>query len=106
MGREEASSQCARRASMKKRVTSQPSRASKTDWKRLDRMRDRDIDYSDIPRLSPEDFAKGVVRWGAGERMAKEQITLRLDADVLRWFRALGKGYPSQINQLLRAYMD
>jgi uncharacterized protein (DUF4415 family) len=38
--------------------------------------------------------------------MAKEQITLRLDADVLRWFRALGKGYQSQINQLLRAYMD
>jgi uncharacterized protein (DUF4415 family) len=47
-----------------------------------------------------------VVRWGTGERIAKAQITLRLDADVLGWFRALGKGYQSQINQLLRAYMD
>jgi uncharacterized protein (DUF4415 family) len=69
-------------------------------------MRDRDIDYSDIPRLSPEDFARSVVRLGGGERTAKEQITLRLDADVLKWFRALGKGYQSQINQLLRAFMD
>lgn len=91
---------------MKKQVFSKTSHASKTDWKCLDRMRDRDIDYSDIPRLSPEEFAKGAVRWGTGERTAKEQITLRLDADVLRWFRALGKGYRSQINQLLRAYMD
>ena len=90
---------------MKKRATSKISRASRTDWKRVDRTRDRDIDYSDIPRLSAEDFAKGAVRWGAGERIAKEQITLRLDADVLEWFRALGKGYQSQINQLLRAYM-
>jgi uncharacterized protein (DUF4415 family) len=91
---------------MKKRATSKTAPASKTDGQRLDRLRDRDIDYSDIPKLSPEDFARGVVRWGAGERLAKEQITLRLDADVLRWFRALGKGYQSQINQLLRAYMD
>jgi uncharacterized protein (DUF4415 family) len=72
---------------MKKRATSKTSRASRTDWKRLDRMRDRDIDYSDIPRLSPENFVKGVVRWGPGGRVAKEQITLRLDADVLKWFR-------------------
>jgi len=68
-------------------------------------MRDQDIDYSDIPRLSPEEFARGAVRWGTGQRIAKEQITLRLDADVLKWFRSLGKGYQSQINQLLRAYM-
>ena len=69
-------------------------------------MRDKDIDYSDIPRVSAEDFAKAVVRWGAGERMSKEQVTLRLDTDVLRWFRARGKGYQTQINLLLRAYMD
>ncbi|MEJ1962628.1 MAG: BrnA antitoxin family protein [Gammaproteobacteria bacterium] len=91
---------------MKKRTTSKTSRVSRTDWKRVDKLRDKDIDYSDIPRLSAEDFARGVVRWGTGERVSKEQITLRLDADVLRWFRALGKGYQSQINMLLRAYMD
>jgi uncharacterized protein (DUF4415 family) len=47
-----------------------------------------------------------VIRWGATGRAAKEIITLRLDADVLRWFRARGKGYQTQINLLLRAYMD
>jgi uncharacterized protein (DUF4415 family) len=69
-------------------------------------MRDEDIDYSDIPPLSPEDFARGVVRWGTHGRAAKEQITLRLDADVLQWFRERGKGYQTHINLLLRAYMD
>jgi uncharacterized protein (DUF4415 family) len=69
-------------------------------------MRDEDIDYSDIPPLSREDFARSVIRWGATGRAAKEMITLRLDADVLRWFRARGKGYQTQINLLLRAYMD
>ena len=91
---------------MKKRTTSKVSQASRTDWKRIDAMRDKDIDYSDIPRMSAEDFAKAAVRFGTGERMSKEQVTLRLDADVLRWFRARGKGYQTQINLLLRAYMD
>jgi uncharacterized protein (DUF4415 family) len=36
----------------------------------------------------------------------KEQVTLRLDADVLMWFRARGAGYQTQINALLRAYMN
>jgi len=69
-------------------------------------MRDEDIDYSDIPPLTAEQFAKAVVRSGIGGPVAKEQITLRLDADVLEWFRARGKGYQTQINSLLRAYMQ
>ena len=35
----------------------------------------------------------------------KEQVTLRLDPDVLRYFRALGRGYQSRINAVLRSYM-
>jgi uncharacterized protein (DUF4415 family) len=69
-------------------------------------MRDEDIDFSDIPEITDEQFAKMVVRKGLGESILKEQITLRLDADVLAWFRARGKGYQTQINSLLRAYMD
>jgi len=88
---------------MSKRNTS---KASKTDWKRIDAMRDEDIDFSDIPPGTPEEFAKGVVRWGLSGPPRKEQITLRLDADVLEWFRANGKGYQTQINLLLRAYMN
>lgn len=69
-------------------------------------MRDEDIDFSDIPPWTAADFASSVVRWGLPGSTPKEQVTLRLDADVLTWFRARGKGYQTQINQLLRAYVD
>jgi uncharacterized protein (DUF4415 family) len=69
-------------------------------------MRDEDIDFSDIPETTDEQFARMVVRKGLGDARTKEQVTLRLDADVLAWFRGLGKGYQTQINSLLRAYMD
>ena len=87
---------------MSKRSTS---KRSKTDWKRVDAMRDEDIDFSDNPEWTPEMFAKAVVRIGFKPVPPKAQITLRLDADVLEWFRAQGAGYQTQINGLLRAYM-
>ena len=91
---------------MKKRVTSKRLAGSRTDFARIDRMRDEDIDYSDIPQWTPEDFANSVVHWGlAGPNPPKELITLRLDAEVLKWFRSLGKGYQTRINLLLRSYM-
>jgi uncharacterized protein (DUF4415 family) len=79
---------------------------SRTDSKRLDAIREEDIDFSDIPPMTPEMFAKSVVRVGLKPSLPKEQITLRLDADVLQWFRARGIGYQTQINALLRAYMN
>jgi uncharacterized protein (DUF4415 family) len=36
----------------------------------------------------------------------KQPVTLRLDADVLIWFKAQGKGYQTRINTLLRRYME
>lgn len=74
----------------------------KSDLKRLDAMRDEDIDYSDIPELD-EDFwkdAKQVIPPG------KKQLTIRLDADVLTWLKAQGKGYQSRINAILRSYYE
>ncbi|MFL6646751.1 MAG: BrnA antitoxin family protein, partial [Sulfurifustaceae bacterium] len=50
--------------------------------------------------------AKAVVRRGLNPIEPKEQVTLRLDADVLKWFRSRGRGYQTQINALLRAYME
>jgi len=50
--------------------------------------------------------ARAVVRRALVPVEAKEQIALRIDADVLRWFRSHGKGYQTQINALLRAYME
>jgi len=91
---------------MKKRTTSKGSRGFKSDFARIDKMRDEDIDFSDIPEMTPEDFANSVVHWGlAGRNPPKELITLRLDAEVLKWFRSLGKGYQTRINLLLRSYM-
>lgn len=88
---------------MKKNTTS---KVSNTDWQRLDSMTDQDIDFSDCPEIPPEMFAKGIVRQGLTHKPNKAQVTLRIDQDVLDWFREQGKGYQTKINALLRAYMD
>jgi uncharacterized protein (DUF4415 family) len=69
-------------------------------------MRDDDIDYSDIPPVSPEMFARGVLRRGLKPVPRKKQLTLRIDADVVEWYKAQGLGYQTRINALLRAYME
>lgn len=79
---------------------------SLTDWERLDALQDEDIDLSDAPEITPEMFAKAVVRRGLKPPPGKQQITIRLDEDVLGWFRAQGEGYQTRINSLLRAYME
>ena len=82
------------------------SKISKTDWKRVDALRDEEIDLSDNPEVTPEMFAKAIVRRGLVAAPPKEQVTLRLDVDVLQWFKSKGKGYQTEINALLRAYME
>ena len=74
---------------------------SMTDWKRIDAMRDEDIDLSDIPEQGPEFFANAILWPGP-----KRQITLRLDPDVLKFFRKQGRGYQTTINAVLRKYME
>ena len=69
-------------------------------------MPDKDIDLSDSPALTPELFARAIVRRGLQPVPRKSQLTLRLDQDVLEWFRKQGQGYQTQINALLRAYMN
>jgi len=88
---------------MKKQATSKKSR---TDWARLNAMKDEDIDLSDSPAVTPEMFARAVVRRGLKPVQRKEQLTLRIDSDVLDWFKRQGRGYQTRINQLLRAYME
>lgn len=68
-------------------------------------MQDLDIDLSDAPEISPEMFAKAIVRRGLKPVRPKEQVTLRIDSEVLNWFRSQGPGYQTQINALLRAYV-
>lgn len=88
---------------MKKPATSNK---SLTDWNRLDAMTDDDIDTSDIPPVTPEMFAKTVVKQGLKTKDNKAQLTIRVDRDVLTWFKSRGRGYQTQINALLRAYME
>ncbi|MGB8215078.1 MAG: BrnA antitoxin family protein [Anaerolineales bacterium] len=79
---------------------------SQTDWERLNRLADENIDLSEIPELTPEMFAKAVVKHGLKAREKKAQLTIRVDQDVLTWFKSQGRGYQTRINSLLRAYME
>ena len=74
----------------------------KSDLKRIDALRDEDIDYSDIPALDEGFFEKARMVVPPG----KKQLTIRLDADVLAWLKAQGKGYQSRINAILRMYYE
>ena len=87
---------------MRKKPTS---RKSETDWKRIDAMKDEDIDFSDIPEITPEMFAHAVVRRNFKPIPRKKQLTLRVDSDVVEWYQKQGPGYQTRINSLLRAYM-
>jgi uncharacterized protein (DUF4415 family) len=69
---------------------------------RIDKLRDEDIDYSDIPELGDDVFAKPLTPWPP----KKETITIRVDSDVLGWFKRQGSGYQTRMNQVLRRYMD
>ena len=69
-------------------------------------MRDEDIDYSDIPPATPEDFARAHIRWGIADRVPKKRVAWHIDADVLEWFRARGRDYQMHVNLLLRSYMN
>jgi len=79
---------------------------SQTNWKKIDAMKDKDIDLSELPEISPEKFAKAIVRKGLKSITTKTQITLRIDTDVLNWFKAQGQGYQTNINALLKAYKN
>ena len=73
-----------------------------SDLKRVDALRDQDIDYSDIPELDAGFFREARVVLPP----RKQQLTIRLDTDVLAWLRSQGKGYQSRINAVLRAYYE
>lgn len=74
---------------------------SETDWERVNSLTDEEIDTSDIPPLDDDFFAK------ARLRMPKQvSVTMRVDADLLEWFKARGEEYESLINTALRNYVE
>ncbi len=64
---------------------------------------DEAIDTSDIPELSDETWGGGVR--GRFYRPVKQQITARIDVDVLDWLKSQGKGYQGRLNAILRREM-
>jgi uncharacterized protein (DUF4415 family) len=68
----------------------------------LKRRKDSEIDLSEIPELDSRFWRKAKVELPK----AKRAISIRLDPDVLDWFKAQGKGYQSIMNAVLRSYVD
>ncbi len=78
------------------------SKESRTDWKKLAAKPDAEIDTSNVPQLDKEFFRHAEVRMPR----AKQMVSLRLDIDILDWFKRQGKGYQTKINAVLRAYVE
>lgn len=74
-----------------------------SDWERVENLRDEDIVMDeDSPEITEAMMARAEVI----HRRTKEIVTLRLDAEVLDWFKSPGKGYQTRINAALKAYME
>jgi uncharacterized protein (DUF4415 family) len=70
-------------------------------------MRDRDIAVSSKhPEADMRHIMRGVVRRGLRPVPPKKSVSLRVDADVLAWFKAQGPGYQTRINAVLRAFKE
>lgn len=78
------------------------SKPSATDWARVDAMTDEMIDTSDIPPLSNEFFANAT--W----RMPRPAVpvTVRVEPDILEWFKAQGDTYDNLMTAALRIYAE
>ena len=75
---------------------------SETDWARIDKMTDEDIDLSDSPPLDDDFFARA--EWRMPEK--KTAVTLSVDSDVLKWFEAQGAEFQQRVNAALKIYAE
>ena len=64
---------------------------------------DSEVDCSDIPELD-ENFWKNAVQ-NPFYKPTKQVTTVRIDADVMQWLKAQGKGYQTRMNKILREAM-
>ena len=69
----------------------------------LKKMSDEDIDFSDIPKTSEQDWENAEI--GKFYRPRKESVSARIDADVMQWLRSKGKGHLTRMNEVLRQAM-
>ena len=76
--------------------------SSETNWERVDRMTDEEIDTSDIAVLDEDFFANARVRFPEG----KVSLLMNVDAEVFEWFKSQGPEYQNLINRALRAFAE
>jgi uncharacterized protein (DUF4415 family) len=79
----------------------------RTDWARVDAMTDEEIERN--AREDPDSVLVGSVDWSQANLVIppnKESIHLRLDPDILAWFKSSGPGYHTRINAVLRHYVE
>ena len=79
---------------------------SKTDWDRLTSTTKKGRASAEHPEFDPAHVIQGIVRRGLEPVASKELISLRIDQDVIEWFKAQGPGYQTRINSVLRAFRD
>ena len=94
---------------MKERITqrsSKPAAKDGTDWNRIDMLSDTAIDTE--AAADPDAAPSLDAAWFAGAALElpepKQAVSLRIDADVLQWYKAQGSGYLSRMNAVLRQY--
>ncbi|MGB1257961.1 MAG: BrnA antitoxin family protein [Thiolinea sp.] len=80
--------------------------SQQTELKRLQEKSDESIDCSDIPEITEEAWRQAKPVVGRFYRPIKQQVTVRIDADVLAWLKTDGKGYQTRLNHVLRKAMD
>lgn len=83
------------------------SRVSKTDWARVRAQSDKDVKLTaEHPEADVRHIVRGIVRRGLKPVPPKASIALRVDADVLEWFKSQGPGYQTRMNLVLRAFKE
>ena len=93
----------------KKELASQPDRS---DWKRADAMSDEELtanalsDPDSTPTDSPWDPKFAMTISDLLEKRRKRQVTLRLDQDIVDWFKMQGKGYQTLMNEALKTFVQ
>ena len=77
-------------------------KSSQSDWARVDALKDKDIDYSDIPPLNDEFWQNAKLVMPGN----KVKVTMRLDPEIIDWFKNQGRGYQTRINAVLKSYVQ
>ena len=98
-----ASSPSAKPRSVKPTSTSSK---SKTDWERLLAPSSKGEPTKAHPEADVKHIVRGIVRKGLKPAPSKSLVSLRVDEDVLQWFKSKGAGYQTRINAVLRAFRD